>query len=122
MILLNLSKIAKTLFSKRVKEFDSNRSQPDYFCIVSNNPKTDQKQITYKKRNKTFILDGNSVVTMNYIFNNRRCVNILEPEDADNIKKAIARHYKDKGEPFPLGFEFLKAYAPEPPKKKPLFR
>jgi len=114
---LNLSKITNIFFRRKISSPDKNQSET---CFVAKDADTNLDQIVYLKGNKTFFLDLNAVVTMHWMKSGKPCVALLEPEDAEMVKKSIVRYFETRKEPLPELFGFLKVFL-EQKESKSLF-
>ena len=113
---MKLIDIAKAFFTKRkVKE------EIDEYCYVARDSNTNLDNIFYSRGNKTFTVDLNSIITMHWIVRGKPCSSMLEPEDADIVKKAIVQYYDRNNTPLPENFQFLKVYSEKHKSRKPLF-
>ena len=97
------------------------KNESDEYCYIAIDTDTNLDTLFYMRGNKTITIDLNSVATMYWVTNGRANNAILEPEDADIVKKSIVRYYEKNDLPLPEEFQFLKVYSEKLQPRKPLF-
>lgn len=116
---LELSRLTNRLFGKKNAVCADKALASDGLCFSAIDSNTNLEILVFMKGNKTFTVDLNAVIIMDQKVNDVVCQHLLDPHDAEIVKKSIAQYYEKNQKPLPDAFSFLKTYSPKTTLKFP---
>jgi len=107
------------IIQKALNAFASRKFKTTFIpsAFVAEDAATQLESIFYQSENGMFSIDTNSTVLRHVSNKNSGESELLEPQPAEDIKKAVIAYYLNNNQSLPQNFLFLKAYQPHSPTK-----